>query len=184
MAEIGKRGRALAFISIPLFDSLYTSMGKTLLRHQFHRLENYTLGVPWWLSGLSLWYCHCCGSGHCSSVGLIPGPGTSTCRERGKKIIKKTILESSKRTCQSHLESGLILRQCPFTYVLPPQPRSTWLIHFFLQGTDSIMDCAVTVVSSNLIHNIALNSTPAPAEVLSSPSLTSSPSQTPAHEGC
>ena len=29
--------------------------------------------------------CHCCGSGCCCDVGLIPGPGTSTCHGRGQK---------------------------------------------------------------------------------------------------
>ena len=34
------------------------------------------LGVPWWLSGLGIWHCHCCGSG---GTGLIPGPEVSAC---------------------------------------------------------------------------------------------------------
>ena len=25
------------------------------------------LGVPWWLSGLRTWGCHCCGSVHCGA---------------------------------------------------------------------------------------------------------------------
>ena len=36
------------------------------------------LGVPWWLSGLKIQWCHCCGSGPC------PGTGTSACHRWGK----------------------------------------------------------------------------------------------------
>ena len=34
---------------------------------------------PWWLSGLRIQYCHCCGSGCCCDWSSIPGPGTSAC---------------------------------------------------------------------------------------------------------
>ena len=37
------------------------------------------LGVPWWLSGLRIWHCHCCGPG------LMPGPGPSPCHQCGQK---------------------------------------------------------------------------------------------------
>ena len=30
-------------------------------------------GDPWWLRGLSIRGCHCCGSSHCRGTGLIPG---------------------------------------------------------------------------------------------------------------
>ena len=43
------------------------------------------LGVPLWHSKLSIWCCHCRGSGHCCDVGSIPGPGTSTCPRCGQK---------------------------------------------------------------------------------------------------
>ena len=32
--------------------------------------ENYFLGVPWWLSVLRIWCCHCCGSGYFYGTGL------------------------------------------------------------------------------------------------------------------
>ena len=40
------------------------------------------LGVPWWLSRLSIWLCHCCGSSHSCGTRSIPGLGTSTCQGR------------------------------------------------------------------------------------------------------
>ena len=50
------------------------------LRRQICRLLKATLkGVPWWLSGLRTWRCQCCGSGHCHSVGSVPGLGTTEC---------------------------------------------------------------------------------------------------------
>ena len=39
-------------------------------------------GVPWWLSGLRFWLCHCCG------MGSILGPGTSTFAGTDKKKLK------------------------------------------------------------------------------------------------
>ena len=46
-------------------------------------------GVPWWLSGLRIWRCHCCGTGS------IPGSRTShaasTSKKEGKKERKKKI---------------------------------------------------------------------------------------------
>ena len=46
------------------------------------------IGVPWWLSALRIWHCHCCGSGYSCGAGSIPGPGTFTCCGNGKKRIK------------------------------------------------------------------------------------------------
>ena len=43
---------------------------------------------PWKLSRLRIWHGHGCGSGHCYGMGLIPGPGTSTCQGCGQKINK------------------------------------------------------------------------------------------------
>ena len=48
------------------------------------------LGVPWWLNGLRIWHCRCCG------VGLIPGPGIFMCRRCKKK--KKRKKERKKST--------------------------------------------------------------------------------------
>ena len=42
-------------------------------------------GVPLWLSGLRTQCCHCSHLGHCCDVGLILGPGTSTCHRHGRK---------------------------------------------------------------------------------------------------
>ena len=46
-------------------------------------IMKYNSGVPWWLSGLRIWHCHCCGSGS------IPGQGTSSCLRCGKKKEKR-----------------------------------------------------------------------------------------------
>lgn len=42
-------------------------------------------GVPLWHTGLRIWPCHSSGSGHCCSVGSIPGLGTSECCGYGQK---------------------------------------------------------------------------------------------------
>ena len=41
--------------------------------------------VPSWLSVLRIHCCHCCGSGHCCDVGLIPISGISACLGQKKK---------------------------------------------------------------------------------------------------
>ena len=35
------------------------------------------LGVPWWLSGLRIWCCHCSSLCHCCGTGSVPDLGTS-----------------------------------------------------------------------------------------------------------
>ena len=43
-----------------------------------------TPGVPWWLCGLRIWHCHCCG------IGSIPAPRSSVCHSAaGKKKRQK-----------------------------------------------------------------------------------------------
>ena len=44
-------------------------------------------GVPWWLSALRIWHCHCYGSGHYCGSGSIPGPGI--CHRHSEKKKKK-----------------------------------------------------------------------------------------------
>ena len=53
--------------------------------------------------------CHCCGLGHCSSMGLIPGPGISACYGYGKN--KKGIYKKSNGTEKSTEINSLIYRQ-------------------------------------------------------------------------
>ena len=53
-------------------------------KHSKHVLKQ-SQGVPWWLSGLRLWCCHCCSSGYYCGVGLSPCPGTSACHGHGQK---------------------------------------------------------------------------------------------------
>jgi len=41
--------------------------------------------VLWWLRGLRIQCCHCCGSGYCCGTGSVPGPGISACHRCGIK---------------------------------------------------------------------------------------------------
>ena len=38
--------------------------------------KRWAIGVPWWLSRLRTWHCHCSGSGYCCGVDSIPSQGT------------------------------------------------------------------------------------------------------------
>ena len=42
-------------------------------------------GVPWRLSRLRIWCCHCSSSGNSCGMGSIPGPWTSTCLVCGQR---------------------------------------------------------------------------------------------------
>ena len=57
--------------------------------HEFTTIKH-RWGLLWWLCGLRIHYCHCCGSGHCCGTGSIPDLGISMCHWCGQKI-KKTI---------------------------------------------------------------------------------------------
>ncbi|WP_251884210.1 hypothetical protein, partial [Klebsiella pneumoniae] len=52
-------------------------------------------GTPWWLSGVRIQPCHCCGSGYCHGTGSVPALGTSLChrhsqnKQTNKKQTKK-----------------------------------------------------------------------------------------------
>ena len=58
-------------------------------------LYKQVLGVPWWLSGLRIWHCHCCGLGCCCGTDSVPGPrtcawhGHSQTKPNQNKQIKK-----------------------------------------------------------------------------------------------
>ena len=59
-----------------------------------------TLSVPWWLSGLRIWHCHCYGSSCCCGAGSIPGQGIyayqgHTAKKKKKK--KKATLKEKLR---------------------------------------------------------------------------------------
>ena len=43
------------------------------------------VGVLWWLSGLKIQRCHCCGSGYLCGTGSFLGPGTSEYRKKKKR---------------------------------------------------------------------------------------------------
>ena len=46
-------------------------MGKKKRERESHFNAKYDR-VSWWLSGLKIWHCPCCGSGRCRGAGLIP----------------------------------------------------------------------------------------------------------------
>ena len=54
------------------------------------------LGVPWWLSGLRIWCCYCCGSGCCCGRDSIPGLGELP-HVRGTAKKKKLLVAKANR---------------------------------------------------------------------------------------
>ena len=56
-------------------------------------------GVPWWLSGLRNWNCHCFGLGCCCSNVSVPGLGTSACHRCGQNFF--IFLEKDMRTTRT-----------------------------------------------------------------------------------
>ena len=50
-----------------------------------------------WLIGVRTRRGHCCGSGHCCALSLIPGPGTSACcgHSRNENLLLKIPAASS-----------------------------------------------------------------------------------------
>lgn len=79
-------------LATPITDGPPCGQGSTLCHPIFlesqpslHFKINSTAGAPWWLNGLRIWCCHCCGSGGCYGGGSIPGPGTSACPSCSQK---------------------------------------------------------------------------------------------------
>ena len=64
-------------------------------------LKNFTKGVglrvPWWLSELRAWCCHCCSSGQYCGLGSIPGLGTTACHRCSQKKKEKRKEKKKKR---------------------------------------------------------------------------------------
>ena len=52
--------------------------------------KNLLLGVSLWFSELTIWHCHCCGSGDSCGTISTPGPGTSAYYRHGQKKKKKS----------------------------------------------------------------------------------------------
>ena len=65
-----------------------------------------------WLSELRTPCCHCCGSGYCYDMDLIPGPGTSTCCRCGQKKKKKCIQSTSPLSMMSPTRSSFYNNLC------------------------------------------------------------------------
>lgn len=66
-------------------NRLTRDVGNYKKEMQLWTLKIPSQGVPWWLSGLWIWYYHCCGCGCCYGAGLIFGLGTSMCLRHGQK---------------------------------------------------------------------------------------------------
>ena len=67
--------------SNPQCDGIRSGAFGTWLGHEGESLMNETSAlirihsrgrVPWWLSGLGIWHCHCYGSSYCCGMGLTP----------------------------------------------------------------------------------------------------------------
>ena len=78
--------------TLPHTSSLGPTLGEKgkvsvlLAPHNYQMLSSLgrTGGVTWWSSGLKIWWCQCCGSGHCCGTSSVPGPGNSTGHRCGK----------------------------------------------------------------------------------------------------
>ena len=51
--------------------------------------NKYPVGVPWWLSGVRIWCCHCGGLGHCSGMDSIAGQGNFCMLQAGPHTQKR-----------------------------------------------------------------------------------------------
>ena len=79
------------------------SLMTNAVKHLFMR-------VPSWLSVLRIHCCHCCGSGHCCDVGLIPISGISACLGQKKK---------KKSSFHVHIYGEMFIQiLCPFMILL------------------------------------------------------------------
>ena len=70
------------FLTLILPSAIFPKWVTDTRCHSYDTESSYRLsGVPWWLSRLRTWRCHCC------DAGSIPGQGTSTCHRHGQKVI-------------------------------------------------------------------------------------------------
>lgn len=75
-------------------------------------------GVLWWLSGLRIRRCLCCGSGHCHDVGSIPGLGIFRCCKCSQKKNQDrqdrawTLIQSKAVVCTSFSLSAVVPGIC------------------------------------------------------------------------
>ena len=74
------------FIGLQNLDAS-TSQGH--LKKETMIKQEIKLGIPLWHRGLKIWCGHCSSLGHCYGMGLIPGPGISTCCGCSPKRNKK-----------------------------------------------------------------------------------------------
>ena len=66
--------------------------------HVTYPFQNEFGGLPWWLSGLRIWHCHCSCSGCCCDMGSISSPEIFSCCGQGQKK-KKISLGKALRYC-------------------------------------------------------------------------------------
>ena len=84
------------------------------------------LRVPWWLSGLRICHCHCCGLSGCCGTRWIPGPRTLACHRLGKKKKKDSQLPVERELLHSFLGFlGLSLPEAYGSFQARSQIRAT-----------------------------------------------------------
>ena len=63
----------------------------------------YQSGIPWWLSGLRIWWCYCCGAGWISAW-----PGTSECCRHSEKR-KESLSITAENLCFEPFGTWLLI---------------------------------------------------------------------------
>ena len=107
--------------SLPLSHSSQYWWGQTsVLSFMLIACEMFYFGVPWWLSGLKICRCHCCGSGP------ISGSRTSACHRCYQKRKERNVLFLRLILPMHNLKDHVI-----FLFKLSPLPRTS--VHFSLE---------------------------------------------------
>ena len=84
--------------SNPQCDGIRSGAFGTWLGHEGESLMNETSAlirihsrgrVPWRLSGLGIWHCHCYGSSYCCGMGLTPSPRTGAAKTKQTKRLQR-----------------------------------------------------------------------------------------------
>ena len=84
---------------------------QTWCKGKTYNQEHSTQVVPWWLSGLRIWHCHCCGE----NLILSPVPSTGHRCSQNKQTNKQTNTQTKKNTqqgsCSDLMEKSKALRR-------------------------------------------------------------------------
>ena len=82
-------------------------------------------GVPWWLRGLRIWHCHCCGTGHCCVQSLARNFCTLKAQPKIKINYKKQKLKTL-GTCPSFCATAESSHK-DIHMSTAPRPEPFWL---------------------------------------------------------